>query len=108
MQIEDILVDALADHFAPDEIDDIAFYPDKETAAAYMWNFELNKKRYTLMYTYSIKRVELVCESEPCDFCETVGKDVRNHNGNLFCDDCFELCLEDIIKFDSDLADDLI
>lgn len=57
--IEDILVNALAEHFTPAQIDDIAYYPDIDTADAYTWRFELDGKEYTLSYTYATSDVEL-------------------------------------------------
>ena len=42
-----------------------------------------------------------------CDFCGVQSDDVSNHNGNLFCETCFDECFESILVFDTDLFDDI-
>lgn len=39
-----------------------------------------------------------------CDFCSCESNGVSAHNGNLFCDECFEA----VVVIDSDLMDDIL
>ena len=45
--------------FTEEQVDEIGFFPDTETPQSYTWNIELNKKRYSLTYTYSDKQVAM-------------------------------------------------
>lgn len=56
------------------------------------------------LMNYHKRGVDMMDQVLKCDFCSCESNGVSAHNGNLFCDECFEA----VVVIDSDLMDDIL